>query len=228
MAKFKAEKNVIYSFDSKYSVRREGMRDQLEWIRRQLEYASFSEKLSLRYDLKKGEIYEFDWGINVNAEFSNRHYGVVLIDSDIYNPLVTVCPLKSKHQGAHPKSDVDLGRIDGLNSENETVAVVNQIRTMDKLRIYMKRAIGTKIETLNDSTFENENTIIRLENSKLNRIIEAYKRYLLGYSVNIVEQPNQQQISTFWCGKRPFENVEKSTSKMCKTVKSHFCKIDKV
>ena len=187
MEKFKTEKNEIYAFSSKAVVRKEGMRDQLEWIRRQLEYASFSEKYSLRYDLKRGEIYEFDWGINVNAEFSNRHYGVVLTDSDARNPLVTVCPLKSNHSGAHPKSDVDLGFIPGLNSLNSTVAVVNQIRTMDKLRIYMKRAIGYKNEILSDSIRETEESIIRLENHKLNMIIDAYKRYLSGQDTNIVE-----------------------------------------
>lgn len=180
MAKFNTEKNDLYSVSSKAAIRKEGMRDQLEWIRRQLEYASFSEKFALRYDLKKGEIYEFDWGINVNAEFSNRHYGVVLADSDIYNPLVTVCPLKSNHSGVHPKSDVDLGFVAGLNSIHSTIAVVNQIRTMDKLRIYTIRAIGTRNSELNDSIIDNEKTIMRLENSKLNKIINAYKNYLFG------------------------------------------------
>lgn len=178
MEKFKTEKHSLYDYGSKTSIWQDGMRDQLDWIKRQLEYASFSEKYALRYDLKRGEIYEFDWGINVNAEFSNRHFGVVLADSDIYNPLVTVCPLKSKHNGPHPKSDVDLGFIKGLNTMNSTIAVVNQIRTMDKLRIYMKRAIGRKDSQLDEPVFENEKTVMRLENSKLVKIIDAYFAYL--------------------------------------------------
>ena len=114
--KFKTEKNDLESISSKHAIRQEGMRTQLEWIKRQLEYASFSEKFSLRYNLKRGEIYEIDWGLNVNAEFSNRHFGVVMADSDEHNPLVTVCPLKSNHSGANPKSDLDLGYIDSLNN----------------------------------------------------------------------------------------------------------------
>ncbi len=178
MEKFKTENRGVYDYGSKAAIRQDGMREQLEWIKRQLEYSSFSEKYTLRYDLKRGEIYEFDWGLNVNAEFSNRHYGVVLADSDIYNPLVTVCPLKSNHKGSHPKSDVDLGIVKGLNTLNSTIAVVNQIRTMDKLRIYDRRAIGRKNAQLSDSSFEKDNTIMRLENDKLEMIIEAYKNYL--------------------------------------------------
>ena len=176
--------------DSRKAIRKEALRDQLEWIKRQLEYASFSEKFALRYDLKRGEIYEFDWGININAEFSNRHYGVVLADSDIYNPLVTVCPLKTNHSGPHPKSDVDLGKIEELDSDRSTIAVVNQIRTMDKLRIYLKRAIGTKTDKINEAIYESEKTIVRLENNKLNRIINAYKNYLMGNNDEIVENHN--------------------------------------
>lgn len=181
MEKFKTERNDYGYMSSKSSIRQDGMRDQLDWIKRQLEYFAFAEKYNLRYDLRQGEIYEFDWGINVNAEFSNRHYGVVLADSDIFNPLVTVCPLKTNHGGAHPKSDVDLGFIEELNSTKPTLAVVNQVRTLDKLRMYTKRAIGL-CDGSSRQEANTENTIIvkRLENDKLNMIKQAYIKYLSG------------------------------------------------
>ena len=181
MEKFKTEQNMFYYPGSKASIRNSGMRDQLDWIKRQLEYSSFSEKFCLRYDLKRGEIYEFDWGLNVNAEFSNRHYGVVLVDSDIYNPLVTVCPLKTNHGGRHPKSDVDLGFIEDLKSSKPTLAVVNQIRTIDKLRIYTKRAIGMADSEEDEEDSGNKMYIIyRLEEYKVKMILDAYNRYLSG------------------------------------------------
>ena len=186
MSKFKTERADNTSFSSKAAIRQDGMKTQLDWIRRQLEYADFSEKYQLRYDLRRGEIYEFDWGLNVNAEFSNRHFGVVLVDSDIYNPLVTVCPLKSNHSGINPKSDVDLGFIPELGTQSSTIAVVNQVRTIDKLRIYMKRAIGSKYEiNLSDAVNSSKLTIIRLTDDKLNMVLEGYKSYLqneLGFS----------------------------------------------
>ena len=179
MEKFKTERNTYLNTDYRTQIKQEGMRAQLEWIKRQLEYASFSEKYSLRYSLKKGEIYEIDWGINVNAEFSHRHFGVVLADSDEFNPLVTVCPLKSNHKGTNKKSDVDLGLIEELGTGNTTIAVVNQIRTIDKLRLYLKRTIGLSDYARNTLTkSDSENSIIRLENSKVDEIIRAYNNYL--------------------------------------------------
>ncbi len=150
-----------------------GFKEQLEWIKRQLEYATFSEKYSLRYNLKKGEIYEFDWGINVNAEFSNRHYGVVLADSNEYNPLVLVCPLKTNKVGAHPKSDLDLGIIDGLPTNVPSIAVVNQIRALDKLRLYTRSAIG---ETKSIKDHE----VPVLDEKKVNLIVYGFMAYLNG------------------------------------------------
>ena len=149
-----------------------GRKEQLDWIKRQLEYSTFSEKYKLRYDLKRGEILEFDWGINVNAEFSNRHYGVVLADSGEYNPLVIVCPLKSNKNGGHPRSDVDLGIIPCLKTTHSTLAVINQIRSVDKLRIYTKCAIGYESEFK-----EKDDNIIhsyRLDDRKVDLITQAY------------------------------------------------------
>ena len=180
MEKLKIEKNAFADYSSKFAIRQNGMREQLDWIRRQLEYFSFAEKYSLRYDLKQGEIYEFDFGLNVNAEFSNRHYGVVMVDSDVFNPLVTICPLKTNHGSMSPKSDVDLGFINCLNSSKTTLAVVNQVRTIDKLRLYTKRIIGAKTDMLCDSQNEEEYEIMRLETHKFEMVQQAYFMYLNG------------------------------------------------
>lgn len=164
--------------------RQQGRKEELEWIKRLLEYSNFTNHYKLRYFLKKGDILEIDWGINVNAEFSNRHFGVVLADSNEFNPLVMVCPLKTNRNGAHPKSDIDLGIIDCLKTGHGTLAVINQIRTIDKVRIYTKAAIGFSIDDVNkygsvEATLSsgNQQTIdetYRLEDDKVNRIIKAY------------------------------------------------------
>ncbi len=153
-----------------------GVKAQLEWIKRQLEYSSYTDKYELRLPLKKGEIYEFDWGINVNCEFSNRHYGVVLADSNEFNPLVIVCPLKTNKYGPHPKSDIDLGHIEGLGTPYASLAVVNQIRSIDKVRIYTKTAIGER-------KYIDESNIVKLDEAVVDKIIEGYFRYLKTNSV---------------------------------------------
>ncbi len=180
MKKFGTRKNDSYIPGGKAAIRNEGIRTQLDWIKRQLEYYSFSEEYQVQYELKRGEIYEFDFGLNVNNEFSNRHFGVVLVDSDANNPLVTICPLKTNHNGAHPMSDLDLGFIKVLRTGKPTLAVINQIRTIDKLRLYLRRAIGCTREELSDRKYEEEYNINRLEEDKLNSILRAYKNYLDG------------------------------------------------
>ena len=159
-----------------------GIREQLDWIKRQIEYCTFAEKFKLRYDLKKSEIYEIDFGLNVNTEFSNRHYGVVIKDSSEYNPQVLVCPLKTNHKGPHPRSDVDIGYVDDLNSGHTTIAVINQIRPIDKLRIYTQHRIGYD-DGLALAEAENEmliDRIPRLNDKQMELILNAYCNYLFG------------------------------------------------
>ena len=153
-----------------------------EWIERQYRYYDFADTNALAYDLKKGEIYEIDWGMNINAEFSGRHYGVVLCDSGKENPLVLVCPLKSNHkQKLNPHSDLYIGEIPGLPKASETVAVLNQIKAIDKMRIYTTLAIGTKrVNYRLEEKDTLEERIFRLENEKVQRIVSSAARLLFG------------------------------------------------
>lgn len=147
------------------------MANQAEWMKRQLEYMIYSLSHKVKYNLRKGDILEIDWGVNVNAEFSNRHYGVVLLDSNENNPLVLVCPLKSNHKGAHPKSDLDLGIIEGLKHGTTTLAVINQIRMIDKMRIYVRKIINGK---------ECENDNLTMPKIYIDKIINSYKLLVEG------------------------------------------------
>lgn len=175
--KFKVEEIYQSMFtleDKKMAIRK--IAEQADWIKRQLEYSIYSMSHKVKYNLKKGDILEIDWGVNVNAEFSNRHYGVVLVDSNEHNPLVLVCPLKSNHNGAHPKSDIDLGMVEGLKYSSSTLAVINQIRMIDKLRIYVRKIINGK---------ECEYDDIKMPIAKVNAIISAYQRLINGAEVNL-------------------------------------------
>lgn len=145
----------------------DNLKKQLEWVKRQLEYISYQEQYKPELDLKAGEIYEFDFGVNVNCEFSNRHYGVVLADSHKNNPLVIVCPLKSNKYGANPSSDINLGYIDGLVTNRETLAVANQIRALDKMRLYRRSVINGQ-----------SNAQIRLSSEQINLLKGKIKNIL--------------------------------------------------
>ena len=144
------ELNEYYSLGTKEEKRNSGIErkrgqfDVIGWLIRQNEYAKYAERNKLLLNLRAGEIYEVDFGVNVNAEFSYRHYALILADSSETNPLVLVCPLKTNSRGPHPNSDLNLGLIDALDSDHESLAIINQIRTIDKLRIFRRPIINRR------------------------------------------------------------------------------------
>ena len=170
----------IYNEERKNSgfERKKGQFDVIGWLIRQNEYAKYAERNKISMTLKAGEIYEVDFGINVNAEFSYRHYALVLADSHDTNPLVLVCPLKSNTKGPHPASDLNLGFIDALDSDHESLAVINQIRTVDKLRIFKKPIINKGKHYDYNDDFEYEKETYRLEEHKFKMVQNAIKKYL--------------------------------------------------
>lgn len=165
--------------------------DQVDWLRRQKEYMNISEKVKTRYDLKRGEIYEFDFGINVNAEFSFRHYGVVMCDSSVYDPLVIVCPLKTRRI-AHPRNDVVLGVIPSLSETVQTIAVVNQIRSLDKFRLYTRNAIGTEVGE--DGVVLNRNEITTCDEGRIAKVSEEGMRKIHNLYKLILEHGDSDHL----------------------------------
>lgn len=169
--RFKSDEEEYMSEDARKNYRiMNSLKLQLEWVKRQLEYVSYQERYTPRLDLKVGEVYEFDFGVNVNCEFSNRHYGVVIANSYENNPLVIVCPLKSNRNGANPSSDINLGFIEGLVTDRETLAVVNQIRSLDKMRLYINPIINEK---------SNGSQTIKLSNKQIQLLKNGIKKVLI-------------------------------------------------
>ncbi|MCH5180895.1 MAG: type II toxin-antitoxin system PemK/MazF family toxin [Erysipelotrichales bacterium] len=169
--RFKSDEEEYMSEDARKNYRiMNSLKLQLEWVKRQLEYVSYQERYTPRLDLKVGEVYEFDFGVNVNCEFSNRHYGVVVANSYENNPLVIVCPLKSNRNGANPSSDINLGFIEGLITDRETLAVVNQIRSLDKMRLYVNPIINEKT---------NESQTIKLNSKQIQLLKNGIKKVLI-------------------------------------------------
>lgn len=185
--KFLVEKDSGDGFKANFSKNRAlGMKDQLSWMSKQMQYITFTEKYKTRFDCKKGEIYEVDWGVNVNAEFSYIHYGVVLVDSSPFNPLVIMCPLRENRQGAHPRNEFDLGYMPEIGKYLPVSAVISQIRSIDKLRLVSNNPIGEQATgvgengLLIDDGLKIEvnpklgNSIPRLKEEKLKLLISAY------------------------------------------------------
>ena len=90
-----------------------------------------------RLAIKKGDVFLARFGFECGNELNGNHYVVALLDSSPINQVVTVVPLKSaKGKPLNPASDVIVGKIEKLNNTKDAIAVINQIRTIDKRRLF--------------------------------------------------------------------------------------------
>lgn len=96
-----------------------------------------------QFAVKAGDVYLARFPMEFGAELHGDHFVAVLLDSNQLNPLITVVPLKSeKIKELNPASDIRLGVIKGINSGHRTIAVINQIRAIDKRRLLSEEAIN--------------------------------------------------------------------------------------
>lgn len=121
-----------------------------DWFKRQLGYTTYLYQNELYYTLKQGEVYEVDFGRNVGSELNERHYAVVLHDSNDTSQNVLVCPLTTKTSEGGENALINIGRLQGLGTAGESFAKISQIRTIDKVRIYIRPVMN---KDFNDEDF---------------------------------------------------------------------------
>lgn len=113
-----------------------------DWYKRNLEYEVFLARNKLRYHIKQGEVYEIDFGRNVGSELNERHYAVVLHNSDVEAQNIVVVPLTTKVHYSYGEA-IDLGFLPGVKTSERSYAKISQIRTVDKARIYLRPIISS-------------------------------------------------------------------------------------
>ncbi|WP_455719594.1 type II toxin-antitoxin system PemK/MazF family toxin [Agathobacter sp.] len=130
---------------------------------------------------KRGDIVHVNFGFNVHNELGGTHYAVVVEnDNPASNGTVTVVPLKSANsekealEELHEKTDVYLGKgivVMGQGKDKYTIAKVNQMRAIDKMRILKPR------NSKKDIVYPIDNEIRRNMLDKVdNKIIELYTK----------------------------------------------------
>ena len=95
------------------------------------------------FNVKAGEVFLARFPIEFGSEIHGDHFVVALLDSSPLNPLMTVIPLKSeKGKALNPASDIRIGVISGINNNKRSIAVINQIRSIDKRRLINESSIN--------------------------------------------------------------------------------------
>lgn len=146
----------------------------------------FYKHFETRIDIKKGEVFLARFGFECGNELSGNHYVVALLDSKPINQLVTIVPLKSvKGKTLNPASDVMIGEIKNLYNSKEAIAIINQIRTIDKRRFFEPQTIAhlskyISSEMISECSEINvqPKRIYRLTNEQYEKIHNAVKDYV--------------------------------------------------
>lgn len=130
---------------------------------------------------KRGDIVHVNFGFNVHNELGGTHYAVVVEnDNPSSNGTVTVVPLKSADSEEealaelHEKTEVYLGKgivVMGQGKDKYTIAKVNQMRAIDKMRILKPR--NSKKDTVYPIDNSVRNTMLDKVDKK---ILELYTK----------------------------------------------------
>ena len=165
----------------------EEARNYIVSINQLIYFYRFFEK---RIDIKKGDVFLARFTTECGNELSGNHYVVAILDSNPINQVVTVVPLKSaKGRPLNPASDMMLGEIKGLRNGKEAVAIINQIRTIDKRRLFDASIIANLRRYFAEESIKEYDEIpcqskrlYRLTKEQFEKVHTAIKQYVFnGY-----------------------------------------------
>ena len=108
-------------------------------------FTTFEKYYETRIRILPGDVFRVRfYGDTIGNELEGSHFFVAIVKSEDRCQTVTVVPLKSLKRTTviNPSSDVELGPIMGLNKDITAIAVVNQIRTIDKRRLFTEDKVG--------------------------------------------------------------------------------------
>ena len=130
-----------------------------------------------RLEIKRGDVFLARFAFECGNELNGDHLVAALLDSSPLSQVVTIIPLKSaKGRPLNPASDILLGKIEGIENGKETIAVINQIRTIDKRRLFDAEIIAHLERYFNDEML-GEYAVITCQYKKLYRLSETqYKK----------------------------------------------------
>ena len=151
-------------------------------------YANFVTKV----EIERATVFKIRFQQGFGSELRGHHFVVAMQTSKESNQLVTIIPLSSVKETKqyNKKSTIFIGEVSGIPNTKQSVALVNQIRTIDKIRLFGDRALATFVDMVCDEIdkykgeFEiQEKEIYGLTKEQFEKILDAIDNYLLIGSV---------------------------------------------
>lgn len=149
--------------------------------------ALFDEKFILNVRINVGDVYLARFPNSVGSELEGEHFVVAVMNSRTDNPNVVIVPLTSlKEKNRNPAHSVYLGYIKGINNGKQSVALLNQVASIDKKRLLSDKDID-KALALFEGKNCNDNDVVcslmkthyRLTSSQLERLLVDAHHYFL-------------------------------------------------
>ena len=136
----------------------------------------FYKNFETRIAIKRGDVFVARFVFECGNELHGDHFVAALLDSSPLNPVVTVVPLKSaKGRPLNPASDILLGNIEGIENGKESVAIINQIRTIDKRRLFDTEVLK-HLERYLSNEMLGEHSLITCQFKKIYRLSDGQYR----------------------------------------------------
>lgn len=140
----------------------------------------FHKYFKTRIALTHGDVFMVDLNFECGNELRGPHFVVVTNDSKENDPIVTVIPLKSYKGILNPRSDVLLGKVEGTTTGNQSIALINQIKGIDKSRMIEHVSEQTLKKLWEDEKIAEDDeieikvkTIYRLTEEQFNILLKA-------------------------------------------------------
>ena len=146
--------------------------------------------------VKAGDVFLARFPAGVGCEISGDHFVVAILDSGPLNPLVLVVPLKSdKGRPINPASDIKIGTVKGINNNKTSIAVINQVRAIDKRRLVNETSIDALHSLFRKNLVEEyKDTVVqricvyRLSEKQFNVLRNTVIRYVISNFVSHDEE----------------------------------------
>lgn len=140
----------------------------------------FHKYFKTRIALTHGDVFMVDFNFECGSELRGPHFVAVLLDSKENDPMVTVVPLKSYKGILNPRSDILLGKVEGTTTGNQSIALINQIKSIDKSRMIEHVSEQTLKKLWEDEKIAEDDeikikikTVYRLTEEQFNILLKA-------------------------------------------------------
>ena len=147
----------------------------------------FYNNFTTKVEIERGDVFKVRFDQGLGSEIRGHHFVVAMQTSRENNQTITIIPLSSVKESRqyNQRSTIFIGEVAEIPGGKESVALVNQLRTIDKMRLFGDKALGNfvdkvceKTEEINGEFMIQDKQIYRLTKEQYDKILHAVNNYL--------------------------------------------------